>query len=172
MKEKDQLLKKIVRELISEEAIPIVEYLKGKSKISEFVISEELELEIHKTRFLLYKLLDHNIVSFIRKKDKIKGWYICYWDLNEEIVSHLDQKMKDDKIEKLKERLQREESNQFYLCRNACARMDFDRAMEFTFKCPECGEIMHQQDNTKTIDFLKERIKEIDDDNAKKKKKE
>jgi transcription initiation factor TFIIE subunit alpha len=171
MKEKDHLLKKIVKELVSEEAIPIVEYLKGKSKISEFVISEELELEIHRTRFLLYKLLDHNIVSFIRKKDKIKGWYICYWDLNEEIINHLDQKIKDDKIDKLQERLKREEGNQFYLCRNACARMDFDRAMEFNFKCPECGEIMHQQDNLKTIEFLKERIKEIEDDNAKKKKK-
>jgi transcription initiation factor TFIIE subunit alpha len=170
MKEKDALLKKIVKELISEEAIPIVEYLKGKTKISEFVISEELELEIHKTRFFLYKLLDHNLVSFIRKKDKIKGWYICYWDLNEEIVNHLDQKMKDDKIDKLQERLKREEDNQFYLCRNACARMDFDRAMEFTFKCPECGEIMHQQDNAKTIDFLKERIKEIDEEGGKKKK--
>jgi transcription initiation factor TFIIE subunit alpha len=170
MKEKDALLRKIVKELVSEEAIPIVEYLKGKTKISEFVISEELELEIHKTRFFLYKLLDHNLVSFIRKKDKIKGWYICYWDLNEDIVNHLDQKMKDDKIDKLQERLKREEDNQFYLCRNACARMDFDRAMEFTFKCPECGEIMHLQDNTKTIDFLKERIKEIDEEGGKKKK--
>jgi transcription initiation factor TFIIE subunit alpha len=170
MKEKDALIRKIVKELVSEEAIPIVEYLKGKTKISEFVISEELEMEIHKTRFFLYKLLDHNLVSFIRKKDKIKGWYICYWDLNEDIVEHLDQKMKDDKIDKLQERLKREEENQFYLCRNACARMDFDRAMEFTFKCPECGEIMHQQDNTKTIDFLKERIKEIDEAGGKKKK--
>ncbi len=169
MKEKDALLKKVVKELVSEEAIPIVEYLKGKTKISEFVISEELEMEIHKTRFFLYKLLDHNLVSFIRKKDKIKGWYICYWDLNEDIVNHLDQKMKDDKIDKLQERLRREEDNQFYLCRNACARMDFDRAMEFTFKCPECGEIMHQQDNSKTIDFLKERIKEIDEEGRKKK---
>jgi transcription initiation factor TFIIE subunit alpha len=170
MKEKDALIRKIVKELVSEEAIPIVEYLKGKTKISEFVISEELEMEIHKTRFFLYKLLDHNLVSFIRKKDKIKGWYICYWDLNEDIVDHLDQKMKDDKIDKLQERLKREEENQFYLCRNACARMDFDRAMEFTFKCPECGEIMHQQDNSKTIDFLKERIKEIDEAGGRKKK--
>lgn len=170
MKEKDALLKKIVRELVSEEAIPIVEYLKGKTKISEFVISEELEMEIHKTRFFLYKLLDHNIVSFIRKKDKIKGWYICYWDLNEDVINHLDQKIKDEKMDKLQERLKREEENQFYLCRNACARMDFDRAMEFTFKCPECGEIMHQQDNTRTIDFLKERIKELEDEGSKKKK--
>ncbi len=160
--EKEALLKKVVTELVSEEAIPIVMYLRGKTRISEFILAEELELEIHRTRFLLYKLLEHNVVSFIRKKDKLKGWYICYWDLNEEMIPQLAHKIKKEKIDKLKERLEREENNQFYLCRNACARMDFDRAMEFNFKCPECGEIMNQQDNTRTIDFLKQRIRELE----------
>ncbi len=160
--EKEALLKKVVTELVSEEAIPIVMYLRGKTRISEFILAEELELEIHRTRFLLYKLLEHNVVSFIRKKDKLKGWYICYWDLNEDMVPQLAKKIKKEKIDKLKERLEREENNQFYLCRNACARMDFDRAMEFNFKCPECGEIMNQQDNTRTIDFLKQRIRELE----------
>lgn len=156
-----ELLTKVVTELVSDEAIPIVMYLRGKTKISEFIIAEELELEIHRTRFLLYKLLEHNIVSFLRKKDKIKGWYICYWDLNEEMLEHLEVKIDKMKIEKLEERLKREEGNQFYLCRNACTRVDFDLAMEFNFKCPECGEIMNLQDNTRTIEFLKERIKDL-----------
>lgn len=164
MTKKEDLLKKIVTELVSEEAIPIVEYLKGKTRISEFVIAEELEIEIHKTRFMLYKLLEHNIVSFIRKKDKIKGWYICYWDLNEDMLPYLNEKIKEEKLEKLKERLAREESNQFYMCRSACARMDFDKAVGFNFKCPECGEIMNHQDNQRTITFLKERIAELESD--------
>lgn len=164
MTKKEDLLKKIVIELVSEEAMPIVEYLKGKTKISEFVIAEELEIEIHKTRFILYKLLEHNIVSFIRKKDKIKGWYICYWDLNEDMLPYLNEKIKEEKLEKLKERLTREESNQFYMCRSACARMDFDKAVGFNFKCPECGEIMNHQDNQRTITFLKERIAELESD--------
>ena len=164
MTEKDKLLKKVVTELISEDALPIVNYLKGKTKISEFVIAEELEIEIHKTRYLLYKLLDHNIVSFIRKKDKIKGWYICYWDLNQDMIPYLNEKLKEEKLEKLYERLEREEKNQFYLCRSACARMDFDKAVGFNFKCPECGEIMNHQENEKTIVFLKERIEELESD--------
>jgi len=164
MAAKENLLKKIVTELVSEDALPIVDYLKGKTKISEFVIAEELEIEIHKTRFLLYKLLDHNIVSFIRKKDKIKGWYICYWDLNETMLPYLNEKIKEEKLEKLKERLDREQNNQFYLCRSACARMDFDKAVGFNFKCPECGEIMNHQDNTRTIVFLNERITELETD--------
>lgn len=171
MSQFEKLMEKIVTELVSEEAIPIVTYLKGKTKISEFIISEELDLEIHRTRFLLYKLLEHNLVTFLRKKDKIKGWYICYWDLNEEMFEYLDKKLTQEKIDKLYERLEREEENQFYLCRNACARMDFDKAMEFNFKCPECGEIMHNQDNSRTIEFIKERIKELEKEHLKSKKK-
>lgn len=163
-KKKESLLKKIVVELVSEDAIPIVDYLKGKTRISEFVIAEELEIEIHKTRFLLYKLLDHNIVSFIRKKDKIKGWYICYWDLNEDMIPYLNEKIKESQLDKLTERLEREERYQFYMCKNACTRMDFDKAIGFNFKCPECGELMNHQDNQRTIDFLKERIKELEAD--------
>lgn len=164
MADKIKLLEKVTTELVSDEAIPIVKYLKGKTKISEFIIAEELGIEIHRTRFLLYKLLEHNLVSFLRKKDKIKGWYICYWDLNDDMVEYLDNKIREDKIRKLRERLEKEEGNQFYLCRNACTRMDFDKAMEFNFKCPECGEIMHGQDNTRTIEFLKQRITELEEE--------
>lgn len=171
MAKKENLLHKVVTELVGEDALPIVDYLRGKTRISEFIVAEELDIEIHKTRFLLYKLLEHNLVSFLRKKDKIKGWYICYWDLNEEMVEHLDEKIRQQKIEKLKERLDREEGNQFYMCRNACARMDFERSIEFNFKCVECGEIMHPIDNAKTIDFLKTRITELETERTESKSK-
>lgn len=157
-----KLIEDVVKELVNEESLQIVFYLRGKTKISEFIIAEELDIEIHQTRNLLYRLLEHNIVSFIRKKDKIKGWYICYWDFNEQVIPYLSDKIKREKVEKLQERLDREQSGgQFFMCRNACARMDFEKAIEFNFKCPECGEIMNQQDNTRTIEFLKQRIKEL-----------
>ncbi|MBD3208853.1 hypothetical protein GF367_00345 [Candidatus Woesearchaeota archaeon] len=156
-----KLIEDVVQELVGEEALVIVFYLRGKTKISEFIIAEELDLEIHKTRNILYRLLEHNIVSFMRKKDKIKGWYICYWDFNEHMIPYLSEKINSEQLAKLQERLDRENSGQFYLCRNACARMDFEKAVEFNFKCPECGEIMNLQDNARTIEFLKQRIKEL-----------
>ena len=97
----------------------------------------------------------------MRKKDKIKGWYICYWDFNEQLIPYIAEKLKKEKIRKMKERLAREQKGQFYMCKNACVRMDFEQAIEFNFKCPECGEIMNLQDNKRTIEFLKERIKEL-----------
>lgn len=158
----NDMIREVVTELVSEEAVKFIEYLRGKTKISEFIIAEELEVEIHRTRHVLYKLLENNLATFIRKKDKIKGWYICYWDFNEGIIPYLHKKLKKEKAEKAKERLAREENNQFFMCRQAHVRMNFDQAIEFEFKCPECGEIMNQIDNSRTIEFLKERIKQLE----------
>jgi transcription initiation factor TFIIE subunit alpha len=151
----------VVKELVGEEGLPFVFFIKGKKHISEFIIAEELDEEIHKTRNILYRLFEHNIVSFTRKKDKIKGWYICYWDFNEKNIPYLIEKIKQDKIDKLYERLGREQDNFFYMCRNACTRMSFEHAIEINYKCPECSEVMHEQDNARTIEFLKEKIKEL-----------
>jgi transcription initiation factor TFIIE subunit alpha len=151
----------VVTELVGDEALPFVFYIKGKKHISEFIIAEELDEEIHKTRNILYRLFEHNIVTFTRKKDRIKGWYICYWDFNEKIIPYLLQKIRQGKIEKLSERLQKEQENAFYLCRNACTRMSFEAAIESNFKCPECSEVMHEQNNQRTIEFIKEKIKEL-----------
>ena len=156
-----ELITEVVSELVGPHAMPIVDFLKGKTRISEFIIAEELDLEINETRNILYKLLEHNLVSFLRKKDKIKGWYICYWDFNDHMVPQLKQKLVAGQIEKLQERLQEEQGNQFFMCKSQCARMNFDKAMEFNFKCPECGSIMAEQDNARTIEFLKERIEEL-----------
>jgi transcription initiation factor TFIIE subunit alpha len=156
-----EAIENVVKELVSEEAIPIVLYLIGKTKVSEFIIANDLNLEIHKARNLLYKLLEHNILYFHRKKDKIKGWYICYWDFNEKIIPFLTEKIKKSRLQRLNERLNKESSSTFYMCKNACTRMDFEKAMEFNFKCPECGELMDEQNNARTVEFLQERIKEL-----------
>ena len=158
----ENLITSVVTELVGEEALPIIFYLKGKKQISEFIIAEELDIEIHLVRNLLYRLLEFNIVSFIRKKDRIKGWYICYWDFNERMIPYLSEKIRISKIAKLKERLDKEQKYTFYMCRNACVRMPFEKSMEFNFKCPECGTLMNEQDNKRTQEFIKEQLKELE----------
>ena len=149
-------------ELVGDEAMPIIQYLRGKQNVSEFIIAEDLDIEIHRCRNILYRCFEQQLATFKRKKDKKKGWYICYWNFHEENIHHLLEKIKRDKISKLKERLHREEANQFYMCRNACVRMDFEKATEFDYHCPECHDIMNLQDNTKTIAFLKEKLSQIE----------
>jgi len=65
----NDILKKVVTELVGPEALDIVLYLKGKGKVSEFKIAKDLKMEIHQVRNILYRCLEHNILRFRRKKD-------------------------------------------------------------------------------------------------------
>ena len=155
-------LETVVTDIVGEDAVKITNYLYDKENISEFVIAEEIGYEIHKARYLLYKLLEHNLASFVRKKDRIRGWYICYWTLNLEQVKKQQAKIIDSKIGKLQSRLDREESNQFYMCSSACIRLDFDEAVDNEYKCPECGELLNVQNNERTIQYIKQQIRELE----------
>ena len=153
-----------VEEVGGEPAIKIVEFLKDKKNISEFIIADKTKFDMQTTRAVLYRLHNHNIATYIRKKDRQKGWYISYWTFNKKGVKDVIVKLKKKKLEKLNERLEKEEKNKgmFFICSKACARLDFDQATEFEFKCPECGDLLNQQDNVKTIDNIRERIKEME----------
>ncbi|MEM3370283.1 MAG: hypothetical protein QXW00_03700 [Candidatus Woesearchaeota archaeon] len=161
MKLSNNLIKDVVTELAGEQAVPIVMVLKDQPNFSEFKVAEALKMEIKDIRKALYKLLENNLVSFRRKKDKKKGWYIYYWTFNPETVKYLYSDIRAKKLAKLKERLEREEANTFYMCPNKCVRLDFDKASDFEFHCPECGSLMEVQDNTATIAHLKEEIERL-----------
>jgi transcription factor E len=161
MNDTKERMEYVVSELVGDDALEAVDYLTGKQNVSEFIIAEDLGIEIHEMRNILYRCYDHNICTFVRKKDKKKGWYICYWNFNKEQIPHLAEKIRKKKIVKLKKRLATEQEGQFYMCQNACVRMDFDKAVEYSFHCPECGDIQQMQDNARTIAFLTEQIEKL-----------
>jgi transcription initiation factor TFIIE subunit alpha len=151
----------VVRDVIGEDAVNITDYLYGKQNISEFTVAEEVDYEIHKARYILYKMLENNLATFIRRKDRIKGWYICYWTLDLERIQRTKNELLEEQIGELKDRLANERDNQFYMCSNTCVRLNFPDAAEQNYKCPECGELLDTQDNSRTVEFLKQRIDEL-----------
>ena len=157
-------IQKIVVETVGEEAMPIVKYLIGKKDISEFQIAKAINLEVGFIRHVLYKLQNNNLVTYFRKKDKIKGWYISYWTFNHQGVLDLSVSLKKHKIAQLKERLAKEEKNKglFYICPKFCVRSSFEEAVESGFKCDECGSSIEHQDNEKTIERIRETITSLE----------
>ena len=151
-------------DVVGEDVVPVVQYLKDKKNISEFKIAEDIRTEVNHVRSMLYRLHSHNLVSYYRKKDRQKGWYISYWTFNQNGLKHASAIVKKQKIEQLKERLNREEENRdlFYICQNMCTRMDFDSATDVGFKCPECGRMLANQENNKTIALLRTKIAEME----------
>jgi len=160
----NQLIQTTVTEIVGEDALPLVEYLRNRKNISEFIIAEKTDTEIHRVRNILYRMQRLNLATYKRKKDSKKGYYISYWTFNPKRIKDLVIDLKKEKLVKLKERLSKEEANMncFFICTNACVRLDFEQSTELGFRCPECGSLLMQQDNTRTIDYLKERIKEME----------
>jgi transcription initiation factor TFIIE subunit alpha len=111
---------------------------------------------------MLYRLYQANLVSFIRRKDKKKGWYIYYWTFRPKNIKYLVVDLRKRKLDALKDRAKRENENQFYICSNRCLRLSFDQAFDFEFKCPECGEIMDQEDNLGKIEEIEREIRDIE----------
>ncbi len=156
------MIEEVVTQIAGEDVIPLVNALKNKKNVSEFKLAEKLEEEINITRNMLYRLYHSNLVSFVRRKDKVKGWYIYYWTFKNKQVKFLIKDLKKQRLEKLKERLTRESDSQFYMCATKCMRLNFDQAIDFNFKCPECGNLMEEHNNDKTKDNLKEEIKKLE----------
>ena len=91
-KTQNNSLKKILKEVVTliagKQAEDIVDLLDTKKHINEFIIAKKLDLTINQTRNILYKISDHGLVSYIRKKDKKKGWYTYFWKI--EILKSLE----------------------------------------------------------------------------------
>jgi len=146
-----KLVDEVVSEVAGPDVIPLVKALKNKKNVSEFQLADNIKKEINLTRNMLYRLHNANLVSFIRKKDKKKGWYIYYWTFNQPRIKDLFKEIRKRKLNFLKERLKREKNVYYFSCGESCVRLDFEQATDFEFKCPECGELLNQEDNKKIV---------------------
>ena len=161
MKLTNKLVEDVVKQAVGEDAMPIVKML-NKKNVSEFQIADVINRPINETRNALYRLYHANLVTSIRKKDKKKGWYIYYWTFNLRRIKYLATALKKQRLERLKERLEREKRSDFFSCPDNCIRLDFEQSTDFNYKCPECGQIMQQEDNDQKIIELKKEIKHLE----------
>ena len=162
MKLSNKLVEDVVIEVAGEDVIPLIKFLKNKKNISEFKLAESLTKEVNIVRNMLYRLYHANLVTFTRRKDKKKGWYIYYWTFKIKQIKFLAVNLKRKRVERLTDRLNREKDSQFFGCPNSCMRLDFDRAIGFDFKCPECDCIMEQESNAEKIKEIEQEIKALE----------
>lgn len=160
----------MISSLVGEETLKIINLLKKKKKLSEIALSNYLKKDIKIIRSLIYKLSNYNLVYSTKEKDKEKGWYIFYWSLNPKEIEYLYFKKKKEKLEKLKEELNKIKGL-IFSCSKQCVLLDFDQASEFEFHCPECGGLVEQTYNSKAEKELIKRIEKLEKELGLKKKK-
>ncbi|MEK6951388.1 MAG: hypothetical protein AABX29_00065 [Nanoarchaeota archaeon] len=163
MKLSTKAIEILVTEIAGKDTLALVVLIKNKQHVSEFKIADKMKISVNQVRNMLYKLIDYNMVSFIRKKDKKKGWYIYYWTFNEARALEIFDRLLQLKIDKLNKALELEQKEQYYSCSEDKLRFNQVDAMEQEFKCPECGQILRLEDNTQMINKIKKRLEELSD---------
>ena len=143
----------------------ILDRIKSEGRDVDFEPDDTEKLKLNTVRKTLYKLYSEKLAQFRRIRDKSTGWFIYYWwhefDLLEEIL--LEKKKLVE--EKLRERLEFEQNNYFFIC-NECVnnniKYNFEDAFEMNFRCPDCGGVLIAQENDELINFLKEKIARLE----------
>jgi transcription initiation factor TFIIE subunit alpha len=154
-----KLLMEIVVSIAGKQAEEIVNLLDGEKYVNEFIIAKKLNLTINQTRNILYKISDEGLVSFIRKKDKRKGWYTYFWKI--EVLKSLEF-LKESIIKKMDQvshQIKSRQTKEFYSCETCNIEFSEENALIRDFTCNECGNIVSRKDNAPSI---KEYTKELD----------
>lgn len=159
-----KLLHDLVEEMAGVGTGKIVEILFGKKDVNEFLISKKMEMTINQVRNILYKLSAEGLVTFVRKKDKRKGWYIYYWTLkNEKCLIKIEQSL-IKKINDLRAILDNRETKGFYVCKACQIEVNEEKALEDGFTCEECAEVYELSDNSSMIRDTKSKITRTEKD--------
>jgi transcription initiation factor TFIIE subunit alpha len=148
--------------LFGEDAVRIVEILKGVHEITDTEIAEKTQIQLKIVRKTLYRLYDHSIAALRRSRDKETGWFIFNWRFQPDQLEGFILNQKRHVLEKLEIRLEYEKSHEFYSCQTSgCKRFPFKEAFELLFKCPACNKPMMYLNNDRIVEILTRKIEQI-----------
>lgn len=153
-------LREFLAELGGVKSIDIVGILEKRKEIDEFKLANMMKMDVKSIRKILYRLYERKLVSFRKTRDEQRGWYIYIWRLEPSKLKELMKERKSDALDNLKKQLEYEKSSQFFKCKNGCIRVSFDKAVETSFVCPECGNKLDFFDNSSVIKQMKQYIEQ------------
>ena len=155
----DATLMKVAMALGEDEAVKLIEYLKGVEEITDDEIANKTSIRLNSVRKILYKLYDHSLVSLRRTRDPKTGWFIFHWKLQPDQLEGFILSQKRRVLEKLNVRLEYEKNHDFYYCGTPeCKRVPFEEAVELVFHCSGCGKPLVHFANEKMISKLTEKV--------------
>jgi len=159
--EQIELLKELVRSIVGKGTEVIVDIITPGKSVNEFKIADRLKLTINQTRNILYKLYNQNIVSFTRKKDEKKGWYIYFWTLDMQKSLERLIAFKKKELYDLEHQVSSKANKHFYICASDNIEFNEETAINHDFICPECGQLLQLATFDKKIAELNVHILKI-----------
>jgi transcription initiation factor TFIIE subunit alpha len=153
---------KIAGLLGGEEYVRVARALLNNENATDEEIASATGLKINTVRKTLYDLFGRSLITGIRMRDLKKGWFVYRWKAQRDQVDGFIGTQKRKVWERLRQRLQHEESHEFYHCGvDSCQYLTFEQAIEVFFKCPSCQRPVTLVDNGRLKDALRWKIEQV-----------
>lgn len=145
-----------------EDYVRVARALLNNENATDEEIASATGLKINVVRKALYDLFGRSLITGIRVRDLKKGWFVYRWKAQRDQTDSFIETQKKKALMRLKEKLDYENTHEFYHCGMAtCQKRTFEESMELFFKCPNCGGILNLVDNSEIKKALEWKIKEI-----------
>jgi transcription initiation factor TFIIE subunit alpha len=145
-----------------EDYVRVARALLNNENATDEEIASATGLKINVVRKALYDLFGKSLISGIRVRDLKKGWFVYRWKAQRDQTDNFIEAQKKKALMRLKDRLNYENSHEFYHCGMlTCPKRTFEESIELFFRCPNCGKILNLVDNSEIKKALEWKIKEI-----------
>ena len=153
---------KIAALIGGDEYLKVARSLLNTEDATDEEIASSTGLRINIVRKVLYDLFGKALITGIRVKDEKKGWFVYRWRARKDEVDNFIENQKKKIVERLQQRLDYENSADFYHCGNVdCQKLTFEKALDLSFKCPTCGKLVNISKNDKLKRSLQAKIDQL-----------
>ncbi|KPV61432.1 MAG: Transcription factor E [Candidatus Bathyarchaeota archaeon BA1] len=158
----NETLTKVAKVFGGEEAMRVVNLLKGVEEITDDEIASQTGVRLNLVRKILYKLYDCSLVTLRRSRDESTGWFVFHWRLQPDQLEGFIMNQRRHVLEKLETRLAYEKNHDFYYCYTpGCRKIPFEEAMEIVFRCPTCNKPLKHFENSRMIEALSKKVEQL-----------
>ena len=138
--------------------------MESNKELLDTEITKLTRLGEQEVRRVLYELHNLGLVTYRKSRNPDDSRYIYHWKIDEVRINQVLLQRKKAVLKKLRERLEYEESNTFYICPVDGVRLSFEEALENDFKCPRCGSMLVYEDNDGVRRALRELVRRLEEE--------
>ncbi len=150
---------KYVVDLSGEKGLDVFKYLIYHGPMEENLLAKKLRFDkANAIRKFLYKLYSKNLVSYTKKKKGAKAWYTYYWKADPERLVFLLKKEYEDEIKQAKKSIDLNKATDFYICNTCNRRYGLMEALENSFRCSNCNDVLSHLDTSQVVGDKESRI--------------
>lgn len=158
---KDPAIRAYLHRLIGDEGLDLLIRFPDGGEHSDEDLAAKTGINLNTVRHTLYTLYEKRLAEYHRIKNNETGWLTYLWQLR---VDKIYDALREDLqlvLDKLEHRVQFEEENDFFICKECGIIYPFARALDNEFKCPECEKQIGHFDNEALTIALKQRVRNI-----------